>query len=137
MSKQDLFGYVKAIRIYSIIELVVFCISIVGLIFIYFPLCGMRICSEWDYSKANCVGFVFLLQVQYYIFQIVILVLSCISFFASFSEGSLLIGSIVSLLLQIWVVYVLNKILKLMKEEGANVSFAPEYESADAPCKCI
>ena len=127
MSKQDLFGYVKAIRIYSIIELVVFCISIVGLIFIYFPLCGMRICSEWDYSKANC----------YYIFQIVILVLSCISFFASFSEGSLLIGSIVSLLLQIWVVYVLNKILKLMKEEGANVSFAPEYESADAPCKCI
>ena len=63
--------------------------------------------------------------------------LSCVSFIFSSSEGSLIIGSIVSLLLQIWVVYVLNKILKLMKEEGADSSFASEYESADAPCKCI
>ena len=65
------------------------------------------------------------------------LVLSCISFFFSFTDGSLVVGSIASVLLQIWVVYVLNKILKLMKEEGANVSFGPEYDAANAPCKCI
>ena len=127
MSKQDLFGYVKAIKIYSIIELILFCISIVGLLFIYFPLCGMKICTEWDYSKANC----------YYIFQIIMLILSLISFFFSFSDGTLIISSIVSILLQVWVVYVLNKILKLMNEEGANVSFGPEYEATNAPCKCI
>ena len=56
MANTDLLGYAKAIHIIAIIECVIYCLTIVGLIFLYFPIIGMRICKKWDVSEAKYVG---------------------------------------------------------------------------------
>lgn len=51
------FGYAHAVSIYAIIELVLYCISIFGLFFIYMPICGMRLTNFHD-SDYSCVWLV-------------------------------------------------------------------------------
>ena len=59
MINPDLIGYAKAVYIVAIIECVMYCVSIVGLIFLYFPIVGMRIVKKWDLSDAKCVGLLY------------------------------------------------------------------------------
>ena len=53
---KDLFGYVRTVRIVSIIYCILLAISIVGLIFIIFPIYGMRISERWSLSEVSWVG---------------------------------------------------------------------------------
>ena len=60
MATRQLVGYAKAVRVYAIIECVCYCITIVGLIFIYFPIIGMNIVNKWDVGDARCVRLILL-----------------------------------------------------------------------------
>lgn len=51
----DFFGYAHAASIYAIVELVCYCISIVGIIFIFIPICGIRL-TKFDEGSYCCVG---------------------------------------------------------------------------------
>lgn len=55
MSTRKLVGYAKAVRYYAIFECVCYCLTVVGLIFIYFPIIGMNIAWKWDVGEAKCV----------------------------------------------------------------------------------
>ena len=55
MATRKLVGYAKAVRYYAIFECVGYCLSVIGLIFIYFPIIGMNIVWKWDASEAKCV----------------------------------------------------------------------------------
>lgn len=54
----EFFGYAHAASIYAIVELVCYCISIVGLILIYIPICGIRL-TKFDDSSYCCVRIFF------------------------------------------------------------------------------
>lgn len=55
MATRKLVGYVKAVRYYAIFECVCYCLSVFGLILLYFPIIGMNIAWKWDVSEAKCV----------------------------------------------------------------------------------
>lgn len=55
MATSKLIGYAKAVKYYAIFECISYCLSIFGLIFLYFPIIGMRIVSKYDVSEAKCV----------------------------------------------------------------------------------
>ena len=58
MANTDLLGYTKAVYVYAIIQCVGYCLSIAGLIFLYFPIIGINICKKWDATEVRCVGLV-------------------------------------------------------------------------------
>lgn len=136
MANTDLLGYAKAIHIIAIIECVLYCLSIVGLIFLYFPIIGMRICKKWDVSEAKCVGLDWLMSSQYYIWHLIGFIFSCLSLAFGFLQVDTLLVSILSVLLEGWIFYVSKRAYELLRQ---NVD-TPEVltqEYLNAPCKCI
>ena len=136
MANPDLLGYAKAVYIYAVIECVLFCISIFGLIFLYFPIIGMRICKKWDVSEAKCVGFVRLISLQYYIWHIVKLILCCLGVVGGLTDPRVLAGALPGFLLQCWIFYVTKKTYELLaRESDTPEQLTQGYQSAH--CKCI
>ena len=50
-----MFGFAHCVHICSIIEIVLESISIVGLVFLAFPIAGKRIIRTWNDSDISCV----------------------------------------------------------------------------------
>ena len=71
-------GLGKCLRGLAIFELVCYCLSIVGLVFIAFPINAMNGIPHFDLDKMKC----------YRVWRYIVLVLSCVSFVSSFSYGN-------------------------------------------------
>ena len=52
---RKMFGFAHAIHIIAIIEIVLDCCSIVGLVLLAFPIAGKRIANSWNDSDISCV----------------------------------------------------------------------------------
>ena len=48
-------GYVKAVYVFALLELIGLCCTIIGLVFIYMPICGMRAKKRLEFSDMHCV----------------------------------------------------------------------------------
>ncbi|KAK8803765.1 hypothetical protein WA158_001459 [Blastocystis sp. Blastoise] len=95
----------KCIRIYAIIELVCYCITIIGLVFIYFPITAMRATKQSNAHDFAC----------YRIWRIISLVLSVASFvYGCFSDGAAVGTSLVGVAVAIYVFLLCDKYYKLL-----------------------
>lgn len=52
---RKMFGFAHAIHIIAIIEIVLYCCFIVGLVLLAFPIAGKRIANSWNDSDISCV----------------------------------------------------------------------------------
>ena len=52
---RKMFGFAHAIHIIAIIEIVLDCCSIIGLVLLAFPIAGKRIANSWNDSDISCV----------------------------------------------------------------------------------
>ena len=52
----DLLGYSKFIAVFALLEIIVYSISIVGLIFVCFACRGRKFVNTWNYDDLNCVS---------------------------------------------------------------------------------
>ena len=52
---RKMFGFAHTIHIIAIIEIVLDCCSIVGLVLLAFPIAGKRIANSWNDSDISCV----------------------------------------------------------------------------------
>ena len=72
---RKLIGLGKCLHGLAIFEIVAYCISLVGIIFIFFPIIAMKAISTFDCSKMKI----------YFIWKAVLFILSFLSFFDIFS----------------------------------------------------
>ena len=54
---KDFFGYVKCLRIYSIICIISMIFAFPALIFVWYPIIGMNVSKKWNSSSFGCVLF--------------------------------------------------------------------------------
>lgn len=52
---KKMFGYARCIRVCSIIEIVIEACTIIGLVFLAFPIAGKRIVHSWNDNDITCV----------------------------------------------------------------------------------
>ncbi|KAK8791191.1 hypothetical protein WA171_002140 [Blastocystis sp. BT1] len=126
----EFFGYAHAASIYAIVELVCYCISIVGLILIYIPICGIRL-TKFDDSSYCC----------YYcwrVFSLVCAIFSAISLFTYdlYTGMSALVG----VAIQVWAFYVTQKAyagFKKASQQYSQQQLCDAYTREGAPCRCF
>ncbi|KAK8824279.1 hypothetical protein WA556_003602 [Blastocystis sp. ATCC 50177/Nand II] len=109
---KKMFGFAHCVHICSIIEIVLESISIVGLVFLAFPIAGKRIIRTWNDSDISC----------YKVWRLIILVLDILAIVGSIINGqwSGMGASIVGCAISAWLYWLVYQVQVLKAQTTAS-----------------